>query len=720
MTVPRVLSAVLLLALVFTGSAAGAGVRLSSRDEPLVSGRALAAGERVLAPRAAPFRFNLVGLHWRGRGAVSFRTRSVSGRWSAWRPARPEAEDLPDRATDEARARRGWKLGNPYWTGAARHIQYRVSSRVVRLRAHFVASAVRPLARRPAAAPMPRIVTRAAWGADESIVRDAPSYADRLAFAVVHHTAGTKPSSPAQSAAVVRGIQAYHVKSNGWDDIGYNFLVDPFGQIFEGRAGGLDRNVIGAHAQGFNTGSVGAAVLGSYGSEAIPAGAKEALVSLLAWRLDVGHVDPVSRITWISRGNPRFSEGTPVTLDAVSGHRDTGYTSCPGALLYGELGDIAAQTAARGLPKLYDPRVDGRLGGPIRFTARLSAPLAWTVTVLDARGGTVARGAGNGSRVDWTWDATGTTDGRYSYVIEAGPSVRPARGALGLSAPLALSGLATRPAVVTPNGDGLTDRTKVSFTVTVPASVLAWLEDEFGTRVTTVLPARAVAGGTVAVWWNGTTHTGEPVADGRYRLVVEASAGGDRVSSAVDVVVDRTLGRLRARPAAFSPNGDGRLDTLALRFDLAREAGVRVRVLAGARTVATLATGAAAPAGRQSVVWNGRTAWGTVARDGRYRTAVEATTALGTRRLVADVVLDTRRPRISNVSARRRGRGTLVRFTLSEPGRLALRLGQRTFVAYRRAGRASLWWPARAGFATVVVSDAAGNASRPASARVRG
>ena len=126
-------------------------------------------------------------------------------------------------------------------------------------------------------------------------------------FAVVHHTAGSNAYTRAQSAAIVRGIELYHVRGNGWNDIGYNFLVDKYGQVFEGRAGGIERNVIGAHAQGFNTGSTGVAVIGNYSSAKISPAALHALAGLLAWRLDVAHVDPLSTLTWRSGGNPRVS-----------------------------------------------------------------------------------------------------------------------------------------------------------------------------------------------------------------------------------------------------------------------------------------------------------------------------------------------------------------------------------------------------------------------------
>ena len=111
----------------------------------------------------------------------------------------------------------------------------------------------------------PPIMPRLSWGADESIRRGPPTYAPAVRFAIVHHTAGRNDYSRAEAAAIVKGIQLFHVQGNGWNDIGYNFLVDRFGTIYEGRFGGIDRNVVGAHALGFNTGSVGIALLGTYG-----------------------------------------------------------------------------------------------------------------------------------------------------------------------------------------------------------------------------------------------------------------------------------------------------------------------------------------------------------------------------------------------------------------------------------------------------------------------
>src|SRR6185312_15588347 len=148
----------------------------------------------------------------------------------------------------------------------------------------------------------PAIVPRLGWNANERIRRAKPRYATALRFALVHHTAGSNSYSRTQSAAIVRAIEIYHVLGNGWNDIGYNFLVDKYGRIYEGRYGGIDRNVVGAHAQGFNTGSVGVALMGTYTSRA-PTAARRSLEALLAWRLDLAHVDPRGTLTYISGGN---------------------------------------------------------------------------------------------------------------------------------------------------------------------------------------------------------------------------------------------------------------------------------------------------------------------------------------------------------------------------------------------------------------------------------
>jgi hypothetical protein len=375
----------------------------------------------------------MLGLHWQGAGEVRFRTRSVTG-WSPWVQA--VVHELPE--ADEV-GLAGWQLGTPCWTQTADAVQYHLVGAVERLRAHFVWSPSGP-SRPLAAAPAPSILLRPSWGADESIVRGEPRYADRFAVAIVHHTAGASPQDASESAAVVRAIQRYHVESNGWNDIGYNFLVDRFGQVFEGRAGGIDRDVVGAHALGFNTGTSGIALLGNFEKQALAEAERSALAGLLAWRLDIAHVDPLSTAALSGRA-----------LRAVSGHRDVNSTACPGANLYPELAGVAAEASALGLPKLYEPSA-GVGTGSVTFHGRLSEPRPHTITVRDPSGATVGSFSGDGAAIDWVWDSTAAIAGSHGWSIEAGPDVRPASGSFRLGpAPPPISG-GTPPPPARPDG----------------------------------------------------------------------------------------------------------------------------------------------------------------------------------------------------------------------------------------------------------------------------
>jgi flagellar hook assembly protein FlgD len=568
-----------------------------------------------------------------------------------------------------------------------------------------------------ARAGQPAIIRRSQWGADESIVRGAPYYADRVRFAVVHHTAGTNSYTAAQSAAIVRGIQRYHVLANGWNDIGYNFLVDKYGQVFEGRGGGIDRTVVGAHAQGFNTGSTGVSLLGTYSSSRISTAGRSALVKLLAWRLDVAHVDPLSRLTWISGGNPEYPAGTPVRLRAVSGHRDTGPTSCPGTALYGQLPGIASSVAARGLPKLYSPEVAGSLGGSVRVTGRLSTTLPWTVTIRSADGSPVASGSGSGTRVDWTWDASGTPFGTFTYTIGAGPDVRPWTAAVPGPPPLAVQRLRAEPAALTPNGDGVGETTKISFSLTTAATATVEIVDGSGTTVRLLANAQSFSAGRSRLLWDGRNGSGTLVPDGLYSVSITAQSPGQSDSDAEDVVVDRTLGHLGVAPRPFSPNGDGRREMTTVTFELARAATTRVLVLYADQRIATLRSAADLRSGLHSFVWDGWTRWGTRAAQRRYTVRVEATTSLGTRVLSRRVRLDTTPPavRIARAVAGRRTRVTVV---LGEAALLKVRFGTSTVATLdATAGTYTL---SRAGvfrFVRAIAWDAAEN--RAATARVR-
>ncbi|MFE2377878.1 N-acetylmuramoyl-L-alanine amidase [Streptomyces sp. NPDC059398] len=192
----------------------------------------------------------------------------------------------------------------------------------------------------PYVAPRPRIVTRKGWGADEKVREPSFRYTDTVKVAFVHHTATGNNYTCAQSPALLRSMYRYHVKSLGWRDIGYNFVIDKCGTVYEGRAGGVTKPVMGAHTLGFNTDSTGIAVLGTFTSAEPPAAVVTALSHFTAWKLGLTGADPKGKATLVSGGGNRYPEGDEVKLNVISGHRDGFATECPGARLYAKLGEI--------------------------------------------------------------------------------------------------------------------------------------------------------------------------------------------------------------------------------------------------------------------------------------------------------------------------------------------------------------------------------------------
>jgi N-acetylmuramoyl-L-alanine amidase-like protein/flagellar hook capping protein FlgD len=678
-----------LAVLAVPATAFGADLSAVSRDVPLQT------------RESSVKRFNLVGLHWQGPGTVLFRTRSLSGRWSIWRSAAPEDEDGPDGTRE--RSRPGWRIGNPYWTGPSNRLQVRTLGRVRRVRAHYIWSPEQrvPL-RRVSIAGSPLILSRLGWGANERIRRGRPKYANALRFSVVHHTAGSNTYSRAQSASIVRGVQLYHVRSNGWDDIGYNFLVDKYGQVFEGRSGGIDRNVVGAHAQGFNEGSVGVALLGNYDAGAVTPAARNALVRLLAWRLDVAHLDPLSLLNWTSGGNPRFPTGVPVTLRVIGGHRDTGFTSCPGARLYAELNALARFVDATGLPKLYTPRAVGGPGGFVRFTAELTEHLPWSVIVTDAGGAPIATGQGEGTTVDWTWDARSVPAGRYTYAIDAGPTVRPATGVItGTNQTAALTALA-RPALITPNGDGRQEATTIQYRLAAAATVTANVVDSAGLLVTTLFSQLPKPAGRHSFRWDG---AGVP--DGRYGIVLSARNDvGIETTATVAVIVNRTLVGVRVVPQVFSPNADGRWDTTKVRFGLNGPARIAVSVQRKGRMLGQVFAGPR-DGGPQAVEWNGR--FGGRLGTGEYLAVVRATTPVSTVVQTMEFAIDLVRPRLQLVSAAQ------PQLRVNEPADVTVVFDGTRTVRVRRLVPGRFNVPAGGAFTSfrAVARDFAGNESAP-------
>ncbi|MFI6048084.1 N-acetylmuramoyl-L-alanine amidase [Nocardia sp. NPDC051321] len=207
----------------------------------------------------------------------------------------------------------------------------------------------------PAPGGGPKVISREGWGADESIRCEEPTYddgpgKDGLGGITVHHTAGRNDYTPEESAGIVRAIYTYHAQTLGWCDIGYNALVDKYGQIFEGRAGGLDRAVQGAHAGGFNENTAGVALMGNYTVDPPTEESIEAIGNFIGWRAKIAHLNPQGKTVMYSEGTEytSYAMGQAVNLPIVFAHRDVGNTTCPGDAAYEQMDrirEIAASVA---------------------------------------------------------------------------------------------------------------------------------------------------------------------------------------------------------------------------------------------------------------------------------------------------------------------------------------------------------------------------------------
>jgi N-acetylmuramoyl-L-alanine amidase len=389
-------------------------------------GAAHVAGWRTTNVLHAPRRFDLMGLRWARGGTLEaqVRARRRRGSWTPWMPLHRSGDHAPD----GARAPAGTE---PAYTGAADVFQLRLRGSARGLRARFVraqptARAARHVTgrRRPKArvkahkaqSSQPAIITRTEWGGDSVPPRAAPAYGEVQA-AFVHHTVSSNDYAPEESPGIVLGIARYHRDSNGWNDIGYNFLVDKYGQVFEGRAGGVDQPVIGAQAQGYNSVSSGIACIGTFTSVAQSEAGLEALAHLIGWKLSLHGVPTEGTVTVSSRGGAsnRYPSGTPVTLQRIPGHRDGDSTSCPGDVLYGQLADLRARATRYAGPlagltvHASSTRIRTR---PVQLSGRLafpdgSSPAGAPLDIEFAvPGAAFARIAGTVCAPDGTWTAS--------------------------------------------------------------------------------------------------------------------------------------------------------------------------------------------------------------------------------------------------------------------------------------------------------------------------
>ncbi|WP_392508462.1 N-acetylmuramoyl-L-alanine amidase [Naumannella halotolerans] len=269
--------------------------------------------------------FSLFGVTWDSGPTPTLDYRvKVDGSWTGW-------EQVPiddDHATGESGERPG---SEPVFTSEASGIELRLkgSSAPKGLSVDLIdpgtssADKSLPAGTVTGGAPTPRgpsIISRKSWGADEKLGEECDKpYGTTIRGAVIHHTAGVNNYSSAQSASIVRGIYAYHTESRGYCDIAYNFLVDRYGRIYEGRAGGTDLPVHGAHARDWNADTVGVSRMGDHTTSGPTTKAFDAAASIVAWKLDGNYRDPKGKVTLAGK-----------RVNTIFTHGDVVNTNCPG------------------------------------------------------------------------------------------------------------------------------------------------------------------------------------------------------------------------------------------------------------------------------------------------------------------------------------------------------------------------------------------------------
>lgn len=318
------------------------------------------AGGRYRSARLPTTTHSMVAFTWRGTAEPMIEVKSrMDGLWGPWQSF-GVLHDLPDLGSEEASDVTGTDLR---WIGDSDGIQIRVAGPRPRDLSLVLLHPSRTLADRLSApggrgrrasaqgratprAPAPTIISRAAWGADESLREGPPRYNETIKQVHVHHTVSSNSYGKQDVAGLIRGMYRYHTRNLGWSDIGYNFLVDRFGRTWEGRAGGVASAVRGAHTLGFNDTSTGVAVIGNFELVAPGGPVISALAALAAWKLDLYGLQADGLVRVVSEGSDKYRASRVVRLPTIDGHRDTNDTACPGQNLYDVLPRIRARTQA--------------------------------------------------------------------------------------------------------------------------------------------------------------------------------------------------------------------------------------------------------------------------------------------------------------------------------------------------------------------------------------
>jgi len=421
-------------------------------------------------------RFSLVGVTWTGRFDTStkFRIQTRShGLWSTWCALRFSSDHGVDAASIEAQ---GVRLGtDPLIVQESDAVTLEVTNQSgfipadldltlidspVTTQDRLLARSVRQEAPVPSSVTSPQgavvqrpvIVSRAQWGADESWRETVPRMGTKIIAGFIHHTATTSSYTPAQAPGQMRNLYAYFTKSLKYADMGYNFLVDKYGTIYEGRAGcvvgssdpcdGPNLPVQGAHTAGMNENTFAVSVIGNFDtmkpSDDLAAVVVHSLANLVAWKLAPYGLYPREMASITSNdtsGKSRYSDGQIAKTSVISAHRDVGLTVCPGRYLYPYMDQIRAEATLLLKPVLQNVTaspglVDQELSNSVTISATIPANAAWTLSVQsNLDGSLIATASGTQektSSIAYQWDLRnldGETVAPGSYSIVVGASV---------------------------------------------------------------------------------------------------------------------------------------------------------------------------------------------------------------------------------------------------------------------------------------------------------
>ncbi|MFM9049283.1 MAG: FlgD immunoglobulin-like domain containing protein [Actinomycetota bacterium] len=382
--------------------------------------------------------FGLVGI----TAAAPFdpRTRVVirireSGEWQPWMEL-PISEHLPDPGTDEGQRAR--YATEPIATNGSDGVQVRIDTPTgtvptdtqltmidnpVRPEDNNIGSRMGPASTAQAAVTQPPIITRKMWGADESLKRGETAYSDTIKVAFVHHVVSSNDYTPAQAAQQMRNVYSWFTEGIKVNDFGYNFMVDRYGRLYEGRSGGIDKAVIGAHTSGFNAETFAVSFLGNADTLDPTQFEKEkildAIGQLVAWKFDLFDVNPLGTAVLTSAGpgpgggtTSMYYAGEKVTTKTIVGHGDIGSTSCPGEFLRPTMAHLRLAVSALQGKNFYPPTIDGDevpwgSGGSIKLTPRSNGPVEATMTVSNACGDpvrTLSASASSAAEFPMTWN----------------------------------------------------------------------------------------------------------------------------------------------------------------------------------------------------------------------------------------------------------------------------------------------------------------------------